>query len=145
MDRIPTEGLEVTHVKTKLPVYCGANGEVEFGIEREICGTVRFSTPHGQDVTPTHCFHIDDPKAAATLIEYLQPLAGKAPKPRTVTKLGDSEKDAVWKLSDAYPSQSARRWMHSAQGWLHSWNGTEWHASTSDDREARNGFVEVLG
>jgi hypothetical protein len=110
-------------------------------------GAVRFNTP-GYARDP-FCFHIDDPKAAAVLIECLQPLADKAPKPRRVSTLGDSEKDAVWGQILGNNKVGGSRYMWTPVGWLRKFSGeSQWFPwdgnCISNPFHVDRGFEEIL-
>lgn len=131
--------------RSKLPAYVALSAirEIELDTDNPSVA-VRFILPN--DI-PQYCrpvFHISDPEAAATLIEHLQPLADRVPKPRVVTRLGDDEKDAVWLLSYHYDWY----YMWSPRGWLMSEDDRKtWTRSVNSNpyvNDGGNSFVEVF-
>lgn len=129
--------------QTSIPAYCGYSGDINVTIERDTPSqTVRFISPLvGRAGAKSFCFHVDNPQAAVTLINYLQPLADKAPKPREVAELGDDEKDAIWR----HRTLSKGRYMWSPAGWLASYdNGATWKPAPWRNYDAPGSFIEVL-
>lgn len=132
-----------------IPVFDGERGHSYLAVEDT--GVVRFypKDSAGKRDAKGYCFHISDPKAAADLIEILQPLADKKPRPRVVQTLGDDEKDAVWGAIQLGTGQvGTRRYMWSPLGWLKSCGSGAWRPYDLLELDGKpytsQGFQEIL-